>query len=555
MSHGYTAHGEFQPDQVVTLPESKIFSEFEGPAQPDAAAPPSESANLSKDRRSPTDLQWHPVAELFPMPGGEEMAAMVADLKTNGLREPGKTWKGIGIDGRFRAAACQRAEVDFRTEEIDLPDEAAVIAYIMSRNIRRRQMSEAQRAVVAARMIPFYSEAAQKRMKAGKKANPKANLAEGEKGAVREVVAKLMNVSSGSVGNAARLLKHGCPELIQQVERGDVSISAAADVSELPKGQQSKIAETGKKGIQAKAKEIRASRKPSRQALDDANTDNKDPQDEPTSEITQGRSDAGHITPTRQITGDKHAEAQRGTEKHQVNPDQADWIISAIDSANLTGVTWVLLGQGTPPTSEWAANNGVMHFFVRPVAEKQHAPEKAPDMASASSEDKGRSEENPADAAPRKKCFGSHREYCNSWSDENSTPEACTACVHRAACANVTCGQKECFGNHPESPIVPDCLLCPDEMDCEKATHASPEQEEGATKRKRTRKKSGTKDWVARLYASVYGRSKYVATLDEIPATDEAWEQVRSAYWKDNYRRLFIRDNEKQVRWDTGKVF
>jgi N6-adenosine-specific RNA methylase IME4 len=52
----------------------------------------------------------------------------------------------------------------------------------------------------------------------------------------------------------------GTPELIAAVERGQVSVSAAADVATLPQEQQAEIVAKGEKDILAAAKEIREKR-------------------------------------------------------------------------------------------------------------------------------------------------------------------------------------------------------------------------------------------------------------------------------------------------------
>ena len=58
---------------------------------------------------------WHPTATAFPLMRGDEFDKFVADIRANGVRMPievyvGERWpeyKGYGIDGRNRLAACQ----------------------------------------------------------------------------------------------------------------------------------------------------------------------------------------------------------------------------------------------------------------------------------------------------------------------------------------------------------------------------------------------------------------------------------------------------------------
>jgi hypothetical protein len=45
---------------------------------------------------------------------------------------------------------------------------------------------------------------------------------------------ELLNVGERTVARAREVHKHGAPELVQAVERGTVSVSAASDVASLP---------------------------------------------------------------------------------------------------------------------------------------------------------------------------------------------------------------------------------------------------------------------------------------------------------------------------------
>jgi len=49
--------------------------------------------------------------------------------------------------------------------------------------------------------------------------------------------AKLLKVSERSVNTAKKVLREGAPELIDAVQQGKVSVSAAADIATLPQPQ------------------------------------------------------------------------------------------------------------------------------------------------------------------------------------------------------------------------------------------------------------------------------------------------------------------------------
>ena len=52
------------------------------------------------------------------------------------------------------------------------------------------------------------------------------------------------------------------PEVIQAVERGDVTVSVAAEIAELPQAEQRKVVAKGTTAIKTKAKELRTKKRP-----------------------------------------------------------------------------------------------------------------------------------------------------------------------------------------------------------------------------------------------------------------------------------------------------
>ena len=92
----------------------------------------------------------HPVAALFPLIEGEAFAALVADIKANGLLEPIEFQGNTIIDGRNRLRACEAAGVVPQYHE--LPKTVDPVTYILQRNIHRRHLTTAQRAAIAAEL-------------------------------------------------------------------------------------------------------------------------------------------------------------------------------------------------------------------------------------------------------------------------------------------------------------------------------------------------------------------------------------------------------------------
>jgi hypothetical protein len=94
----------------------------------------------------PTEV--HPLAALFPPLSDDDLAALAADIKANGLiRAITIDDAGTLIDGRMRLDACDKAGVEPRFERLNGHD---VEAFIWGVNAQRRDMTKGQKAMVAA---------------------------------------------------------------------------------------------------------------------------------------------------------------------------------------------------------------------------------------------------------------------------------------------------------------------------------------------------------------------------------------------------------------------
>jgi hypothetical protein len=93
----------------------------------------------------------HPCANIFPLLEGEPFDALIADIRTHGLREPiTLTADGLILDGRNRYRACRQAKIEPHYETWD--GVGSPLAFVLSRNVHRRHLDESQRAVVAAKV-------------------------------------------------------------------------------------------------------------------------------------------------------------------------------------------------------------------------------------------------------------------------------------------------------------------------------------------------------------------------------------------------------------------
>jgi hypothetical protein len=210
----------------------------------------------------------HPACEIFPSFGDTGFSALMADIKAHGLRDAIVQFEGKILDGRNRLSACLTVGVEPRFEDWAGDDP---IAYVLSKNLHRRHLDESQRALVATRAKGMFEAAAKDRQRqgGGDRRSGRANLRAPilETGKTTEKAAELLQVSPRSVEHASVVVKRGVPELVQAVEDGAVSVSAASMVATLPAHEQSELVAKGSAEIVDRAKAIkreRAAKKPTR---------------------------------------------------------------------------------------------------------------------------------------------------------------------------------------------------------------------------------------------------------------------------------------------------
>ncbi len=212
-------------------------------------------------------VKVHPAADAFPMMLELELATLTEDVGENGIQVPTVFWTPtllhdfpgprakqrqqveiFLLDGRNRLEALWRhyelgEEVGEREKHfrwllraaIDGSSEEAVLVYgdddpwerVISANLHRRHLDASQRAMVAAKI---------------------ATARQGERTDLAQIsarsqadAAQLLNVSRGRVQNAAAVRRDGIPELVEQVERGEIAVSAAATIAQKPPGEQREI--------------------------------------------------------------------------------------------------------------------------------------------------------------------------------------------------------------------------------------------------------------------------------------------------------------------------
>jgi len=171
-------------------------------------------------------VEFHEVANIFPMMNEEEYEALKQDIKEHGLLEPIWTYQGRIIDGRNRYLACQ--ELGIRPEYREWRGGGSLVSFVVSLNLKRRHLSASQKAVAALDALPYLEAEAQKRMLAGKRPGPEEIIPQGRTRApqARDYAARIFDVNPHYVQDAKRLDKEE-PFLLEQVRAGEITLPQA----------------------------------------------------------------------------------------------------------------------------------------------------------------------------------------------------------------------------------------------------------------------------------------------------------------------------------------
>jgi ParB-like chromosome segregation protein Spo0J len=186
------------------------------------------------------DLTDHPLADIFPLMEGDEFAALVEDIKANGLREPITLYEDKILDGRNRYRAVVKAEMQYRLKEENFRPYTGSdpLGFVVSANLHRRHLNESQRAAIAAKLVTttFGSNQYNKATVGNKQA------------------AIMLGVSEATVKMAKEVAKKAAPEISQLVQKGELRLGAAKQLLNVDKSQQ--VAELEKiKAAKQKEKE------------------------------------------------------------------------------------------------------------------------------------------------------------------------------------------------------------------------------------------------------------------------------------------------------------
>src|SRR5690606_33376122 len=181
------------------------------------------------------DYKVHPLADEFPILPKEEMQDLADDIKANGQKYPillGHDGKTI-VDGRNRYLACALARVEPEFEQIDPGmSEEDIANDIISRNLKRRQLTAGQKAFLGVKVEEHFAKLAKERQREAGRAVGKGEAdklqadrpeASGPAPQARDRAAEAVGSSGRSVSKA-KTVQRDAPDLADEVKQGKRSL-------------------------------------------------------------------------------------------------------------------------------------------------------------------------------------------------------------------------------------------------------------------------------------------------------------------------------------------
>lgn len=162
-------------------------------------------------------MEYHELANLFPMMCADDYAALLESMRSVGFdaAEPVIVYQGKILDGRNRHKAARELGIEPALAAYNGDDP---LQYVIRRNLARRHLNETQRGVVAAKMA---------NMGAGRNWNNSANLPNNK--VTQSAAAAMLNVSERTI-RTVKAVERAAPELLARMEAGEMTAHEAEQI-------------------------------------------------------------------------------------------------------------------------------------------------------------------------------------------------------------------------------------------------------------------------------------------------------------------------------------
>lgn len=173
----------------------------------------------------------------LPLKDFEKLEKKIVSEGYKGL--PIYTWNNYIVDGHHRYEICKKHNIEFKSEELILCDDATIVDYMewmLNNQDARRNLTPADRLVAAEKLRGKIAEEARLKISqttklSNENRNPSLDQLvkpENKKSPIhtRKEIAKIAGVSEGTVQRFDKVMKSGDEELKQKVKSGEITIHA-----------------------------------------------------------------------------------------------------------------------------------------------------------------------------------------------------------------------------------------------------------------------------------------------------------------------------------------
>ena len=161
--------------------------------------------------------------KLIPALTAEEFKQLEENILKDGIRDPLVLWNGYLIDGHNRYQIAFKHGLEYKTIDKEFKDESQVKEWMINNQFGRRNLSNYQRSVLALELESVFSKRAKKQQ--GQRNDIKPTLAESKPIETRKELAKVANVSHGTLDKVKKIQAVATPEVKAQLSTGEVSIN------------------------------------------------------------------------------------------------------------------------------------------------------------------------------------------------------------------------------------------------------------------------------------------------------------------------------------------
>lgn len=174
-------------------------------------------------------LELHPAAQLLPRLDPASRQALREDMQRNGLLDPITLHQGKVLEGWERY--CLGRELGIALRFVEWSGQCGTPeAFVLSRNVARRQLSKGQRGILAVAALPALEAAAYERKRCTSRPRDGAGEVQASLPGPRQArddAARLFQVSPRYVQSAKQLVTSGRDDLVDRVRSGELSLCGA----------------------------------------------------------------------------------------------------------------------------------------------------------------------------------------------------------------------------------------------------------------------------------------------------------------------------------------